>query len=169
MVTGGFFELPEETAALFTADGWLRTGDLGEVDGDGRIWVRGRLKELIKVHAGQVPPAEIEMLLMAHPAVADAAIVGRPNAHSGEIPVAYVAWAMEADPQEVMAWVNDQLLPYKQLRAIETIEIIPRNSGGKILRHVLAAEEERRRGTADCMKARGRARSVTNYPSVDGV
>lgn len=148
VVTPGFLDLPGETAALFAADGWLRTGDLAEIDADGRLWMRGRIKELIKVHAGQVAPAEIEALLLQHPDVADAAVIGRPNAHSGEIPVAYVALLREVDRFEVMEWVNDQLLPYKRLRAIERIAAIPRNPSGKILRRDLAALDAGRRAPA---------------------
>ncbi len=138
----------DATAALRTQDGWLRTGDLAEVDSDGRVWIRGRLKELIKVHAGQVPPAELEMLLATHPTVADAAVIGRPNRHTGEIPVAYVVWRTPADRFEVLEWLNEHVLPYKRVRAIETIDAIPRNPTGKILRRLLIEEDRQRVGLA---------------------
>jgi acyl-CoA synthetase (AMP-forming)/AMP-acid ligase II len=141
----GYDHLPEATAEQLTDDGWLRTGDIVEIDETGLVRVKGRIKDLIKVHAGQVSPVEIESLLLEHPAIADAAVFGRPNAHAGEIPVAYVVWRQEIDPFVVMEWVNDRLLPYKRLRAIETTGAIPRNPQGKTLRRILAAEDAKYR------------------------
>ncbi len=137
----GYLDNPDETGKAFAGEGWLRTGDTGHFDAEGRLWLTGRIKELIKVHAGQVPPVEIEMILAEHPAVADVVIVGRPNEHCGEIPVAYVVWRREADPFAVIEWVNDQLIAYKRVRAIESIEVIPRNASGKADRKALAAED----------------------------
>jgi AMP-binding enzyme/AMP-binding enzyme C-terminal domain len=86
----GYLNRPDATAEILDADGWLATGDLGYVDEDGNVFVVDRLKDLIKVSAYQVAPAELEALLVAHPWVADAAVVGHPDERHGEVPVAAV-------------------------------------------------------------------------------
>ena len=93
----GYLNKPEATAATMR-DGWLRTGDLGRIDADGYLFIVDRVKELIKVKGFQVPPAELEALLVSHPAVADAAVVGVPDDEAGEVPVAFVVRAPGADP-----------------------------------------------------------------------
>jgi len=146
-VMQGYLGLPAETSKTIAANGWLRTGDIGRFDADGRLSITGRLKELIKVHSSQVAPAELEAVIATHPAVADVAVIGRPNSHCGEIPVAYVVWRSMADPFAVMEWANDQMISYKRIRAIETIAAVPRNPTGKIDRRLLSKEDvERTRG-----------------------
>ena len=86
----GYLNRPDATAEMITPDGWVRTGDLGRVDPDGNIVVVDRLKELIKVNAFQVAPAEVEAVIVGHPAVADVAVVGAPDPRTGETPVAFV-------------------------------------------------------------------------------
>ena len=98
-VTPGYLGRPDATAELIDADGWLHTGDLGFVDADGCVHVVDRLKELIKVNALQVAPAELEALLRTHPLVADAAVAGRPDARTGEAPVAVVVPRASARPR----------------------------------------------------------------------
>ena len=93
-VMAGYLGRPDATAAVLDPAGWLRTGDLGSVDADGNVFVHDRIKELIKVNAHQVAPAELEALLLTHPDVADAAVVGRPDARCGEVPVAW--WSRAA-------------------------------------------------------------------------
>ena len=94
-VMRGYRNRPEATAATLAPGGWLRTGDLCYVDADGYLFVVDRLKELIKYKGAQVAPAELEALLCAHPAVADAAVVPRPDPEAGEVPVAHVATRSE--------------------------------------------------------------------------
>jgi acyl-coenzyme A synthetase/AMP-(fatty) acid ligase len=100
-----------------------------------------RLKELIKYKGYQVAPAELEHLLLGHPAVADAAVVPRPDPESGEIPVAYVVLRTEATPEDLMAYVADRVAPFKRVRAIRVTTEIPRSPAGKLLRRVLVERE----------------------------
>jgi acyl-CoA synthetase (AMP-forming)/AMP-acid ligase II len=129
------------TAATIDADGWLHSGDLCRFDGDGNVYLVGRLKELIKVGGYTVAPGEVEEELLAHPAVADAAVVGRPDAEFGEVPVAYVVLARDADPAAVRAWLAGRLAPWKQVRELLVVERLPRHPTGKLLRRVLAERE----------------------------
>jgi acyl-CoA synthetase (AMP-forming)/AMP-acid ligase II len=136
----GYLDDPEATAATIDADGWLHTGDLGSFDDDGFLYLSGRLKELIKVKGFQVAPTELEGLLQAHPAVADAAVVGVPDDEAGERPVAFVVARGELDRDELMAFVAAQVAPYKQLREIELIDALPRSPAGKLLRRRLVLQ-----------------------------
>ena len=121
-VMRGYKDRPAATAAILDADGWLRTGDLGRIDADGNVYVVDRLKELIKVDAHQVAPAELEALLLTHPGVADAAVVGLPDDRHGEAPVAFVVG--DAGPDALMAWVADRVAPWKRIR---TVVAVPRS------------------------------------------
>ena len=133
----GYLDNPEATAETIDAEGWAHTGDLGRFDEDGFLHITDRLKELIKVKAFQVAPAELEALLMTHPGVADAAVIGRPDERSGERPVAYVVARGELDPDELQGWVAARVADYKQLAAVVPTDEIPKNPSGKILRRVL--------------------------------
>ena len=138
-VMKGYLNNPQATAAMIDSDGWLRTGDLGHVDADGHLYVVDRLKELIKYKGFQVPPAELEAVLLRHPDVTDAAVVGLPDEEAGEIPVGYVTLrpGASASPEEIRQFVAGQVASYKQLRRLEVIEAIPKSASGKILRRVL--------------------------------
>jgi acyl-CoA synthetase (AMP-forming)/AMP-acid ligase II len=133
----GYRGRPEATAATIDADGWLHTGDLAAVAADGAVRITDRLKELIKVKGFQVAPAELEGVLCAHPAVADAAVVGIPDDATGEVPKAFVVARGAAAPDEVMAWVAERVAPHKRVRAVEVVDEIPKLPAGKILRRVL--------------------------------
>ena len=135
----GYLDAPEATAETITADGWIRSGDLARVDADGNVFVVDRLKELIKVNALQVAPAELEALLMTHPHVADAAVVACPDARSGEVPVAVVVPDGELDADALIAWAAERVAPHKRIRAVLCTESIPRTPAGKILRRRLSA------------------------------
>jgi acyl-CoA synthetase (AMP-forming)/AMP-acid ligase II len=135
----GYLADPGATAALFDAHGWLCTGDLGRVDATGHVHVAGRLKELIKVNALQVAPAELEALLLTRPEVADAAVVARPDARSGEVPVAVVVPRAALAPEELTDWVAGRVARHKRLGAVLLAERIPRTASGKILRRELRA------------------------------
>ena len=137
----GYRNCPEATALTIDADSWLHSGDLCYFDEDGYLYVIDRLKELIKYKGYQVAPAELEHLLLAHPAVADAAVVPRPDPEAGEVPVAYVALRAEASAEELLAYVAERVAPYKRLRAVRLIESIPRLPSGKLLRRVLVEAE----------------------------
>ena len=137
----GYLRRPEATAAMIDADGWLRTGDLVVVDDDGQVFIVDRLKELIKVNGFQVAPAELEAVLVTHPAVADAAVVGRPDAASGEVPVAVVVAREALAADDLMRWLAPRVAPYKRLGAVRFVATIPRTPAGKILRRLLVDQE----------------------------
>lgn len=136
-VMPGYLGRPEATAQMLSADGWLRTGDLGRVDPGGHLFIVDRLKELIKVNAIQVAPAELEAVLAGHPQVADAAVVPRPDERTGEAPVAFVVARGPLEPGQLIAWVAARVAPHKRIRAVRLVREIPRTPSGKILRRLL--------------------------------
>jgi len=136
-VMKGYLRNQAATEATLTADGWLRTGDIGRVDADGYFTIVDRLKELIKYKGYQVPPAELEALLLTHPAVSDSAVIGVPDAEAGESPKAFVVLKGQASAEELMAFVAERVAPYKRIRRVEFIDAIPKSPSGKILRRVL--------------------------------
>jgi acyl-CoA synthetase (AMP-forming)/AMP-acid ligase II len=140
-VMRGYRNRPEATAATLAPGGWLRTGDLCYLDADGYLFVVDRLKELIKYKGYQVAPAELEALLCAHPAVADAAVVPRPDPVAGELPVAHVARRSEVGAAELEAWVAERVAPYKRLRGVRFVDQVPRSPTGKLLRRLLVEAE----------------------------
>jgi acyl-CoA synthetase (AMP-forming)/AMP-acid ligase II len=133
----GYHGLAEETAATLDADGWMRTGDLVAIRPDGQLEIRDRLKELIKVGGASVAPAELELVLREHPAVRDAGVIGRPDPQQGEVPVAFVSLAAEAEPGELRAFVAERVAAYKQLSEVHLMEELPRLPTGKLLRRAL--------------------------------
>ena len=135
----GYLNNKQATEATIDPDGWLHTGDIGHIDADGHLYVVDRLKELIKYNGFQVAPAELEALLLTHPAVADAAVIGRPDEAAGEIPVGFVVLrpGAEATEADISDFVAGQVAHYKQLRHIEFIDAIPKSASGKILRRML--------------------------------
>lgn len=137
----GYLNQPEATAAMLGADGWLHTGDIGMIDTDGYLFIVDRVKELIKYKGLQVAPAELEALLIKHPAVADAAVIPHPDAEAGEIPKAFVVLKDSATPEEIMEFVNGQVAPFKKIRQLEVVSEIPKSPAGKILRRTLIERE----------------------------
>lgn len=142
----GYLNNPEATAATLV-DGWLRTGDIAELDSHGNVYIVDRFKELIKYKGYQVPPAELESVLLGHPGIADAACSGVIRQSDGEeIPKAYVVVqegkSLTAD--EVMEFVAERVAPYKKVRAVEFMDAIPKSATGKILRKDLKAMEAAR-------------------------
>ena len=131
----GYLGDPEATAATIDTAGWVHTGDIVRAGQDGWFYVADRVKELIKYKGYQVAPAELEAVLLAHPAVADAAVVRKPDALAGEIPKAFVV--LRATAEELMAWVAERVAGYKQVRQVEFTDSIPRSPAGKILRRLL--------------------------------
>jgi acyl-CoA synthetase (AMP-forming)/AMP-acid ligase II len=140
-VMQGYLNHPEATTATIDTDGWLRTGDIGYADADGYFFVVDRLKELIKYKGIQVAPAELEAVLLTHPAVADAAVIPLADEEAGEVPKAFVVLRSQADPQELMTYVAERVAPYKKIRYLELIDQIPKSASGKILRRVLIERE----------------------------
>ena len=145
-VMQGYWKAPEATAEALR-DGWLYTGDIGWRDEAGYVTVTDRKKELIKYKAWSVAPAQLEALFLEHPAVADVAVIGKPNEEAGEVPKAFVVRRTgheQVSADELMAWANDKLATYKNVREIEFIDAIPRNPSGKILRRILKDLEKQR-------------------------
>jgi acyl-CoA synthetase (AMP-forming)/AMP-acid ligase II len=129
------------TEGIIDADGWLHSGDLGYFDADGHLYIVDRLKELIKCRGYQVAPAQLEAELVAHPAIADAAVVGRPDEEAGEVPVAYVVPRAPVGCEEIASWVGERVAPYKRLADVIVVDEIPRSPTGKVLRRVLVERE----------------------------
>ena len=138
-VMKGYLNNPEATAETLDEDGWLHTGDIARIDGDGHVYIVDRLKELIKVKGFQVAPAELEALLLDHPQITDAAVVGRPDEESGEVPLAFVVAASDSglDEDGVKAYVAEHTATYKHLGKVRFVEAIPKSASGKILRREL--------------------------------
>ncbi len=143
-VMKGYLNNPEATAATLVEGEWLRTGDIGYVDEDGYFYVVDRLKELIKYKGYQVPPAELEAVLLSHPAVADAAVIPSPDPEAGEVPKAFVVRKGEVTAEELMAYVAERVAPYKKVRRVEFVDQIPKSASGKILRRILVEEERKK-------------------------
>ncbi|MGF1426650.1 class I adenylate-forming enzyme family protein [Kitasatospora sp. LaBMicrA B282] len=138
-VMHGYWLDPAATAEITTADGWIRTGDLGRIDGQGRIHLVDRSKDVI-LRAGQnVYPSEVERALLQHPAVRDAAVVGVPDADYGEVPVAYVVTADDTGRADLQRHLAERLAPYKRPTRIEFLDQVPRNPAGKIVKKLLRA------------------------------
>jgi acyl-CoA synthetase (AMP-forming)/AMP-acid ligase II len=147
----GYLNRPEETAACLDADGWYHTGDVGYVDEDGWFFIVDRTKELIKYKGMQVAPAELEALLLTHPAVLDCAVIRKADEEAGEIPKAYVVLKADeasraTDGAVLMAFVAERVAPHKRIRDLEFIEQIPKSASGKILRRLLVQKEQERTG-----------------------
>ncbi len=133
----GYLNNPEATAAAINSEGWLYTGDIASVDEEGYFYIVDRLKELIKCKSYQVAPAELEALLLTHPAIIDVAVVPKADKQSGEVPKAFIVLKQEISATEIMAWVAEKVAAYKQIKEIEFIDQIPKSPSGKILRRVL--------------------------------
>jgi 4-coumarate--CoA ligase len=143
----GYLNNPKMTSETITSDGWVRTGDIGYFDQDGYLFVTDRLKELIKVKAFQVAPAELEALLYTHPSVADAAVIGRADERAGERPVAYIVRRGGLDGEELKGWVAQRVAEYKCLGDVVFCEAIPKSPSGKILRRLLRTQDAQRTQT----------------------
>ncbi|MEP6719304.1 MAG: AMP-binding protein [bacterium] len=142
-VMKGYLGNPAATHEMITSAGWLRTGDIGYCDVEGRLFVIDRLKELIKVDGRQVAPAELEAVLFTHPAIADAAVVGSPNEKHGEVPKAFVVLKRDASAEEIIEYVAGRVARYKRVRLLEFTSEIPKSPAGKILRRMLRDKERR--------------------------
>jgi len=138
----GYWRAPEATAAALR-DGWYYSGDIGYVDERGYLYIRDRKKEMIKFKGFGIAPAEIEALLVEHPAVADAAVIGKPHPEAGEIPKAFVVKkkGQSLTANDVVAFVKGRLANYKVPGEVEFVDAIPKTPSGKILRRVLKEQE----------------------------
>ena len=132
----GYYEDPEATAAAIDADGWLHTGDIGVMDERGNLRITDRLKDMYVVGGFNAYPAEIEQVLATHPAVAESAVVGVPDARLGEVGKAFVVPRPGAsiDADEVVTFCRERMANYKVPRAVEVVASLPRNASGKVLK-----------------------------------
>src|SRR5438067_8943621 len=136
-VFSGYWRDPRATADVLV-DGWLRTGDVGEIGSDGSLAIRGRLKELIITGGYNVYPREVELVLEAHPAVAEVAVAGVPSERWGEEVTAFVVAAGRVSADELVAYARERLAAYKCPRQVRFLEALPRNAMGKVQRSELA-------------------------------
>ena len=141
----GYLNRPDATAETIDSEGWLHTGDIGYADPDGHFYIVDRAKELIKYKGLQVPPAELEAVLLTHEAIADAAVIPCPDDEAGEVPKAYVVLRSDATPEEIMSYVASRVAPFKRIRGVEFIDQIPKSPSGKILRRMLVQAERERK------------------------
>jgi acyl-CoA synthetase (AMP-forming)/AMP-acid ligase II len=140
-VMKGYLNAEEATREILEPDGFLHTGDLGHVGDDGELFIVDRIKELIKYKGQQVSPVELEAILMSHPKVADAAVVGVPDEEATELPKGFVVAKEPVTSEEIMAFVAERVAPYKKIRRLEFIDQIPRTPVGKIERRSLKERE----------------------------
>jgi len=140
----GYLNRPQETAECLDEEGWYHSGDIGYVDEDGFFFIVDRVKELIKYKGMQVAPAELEALLLTHPAVADVAVVPSPDEEAGELPKAFVVKSGEVTAEALMAFTAEHKAPHKRIRLVEFVDEIPKSASGKILRRVLVDRERSR-------------------------
>jgi acyl-CoA synthetase (AMP-forming)/AMP-acid ligase II len=140
-VMKGYLNNPQATALAIDPDGWLHTGDVARIEEDGSLRIVDRIKELIKYKAYQIAPAELEAVLLTHPSITDAAVIGLADEEAGEVPKAFVVTNASITPEEVSQFVADHVAPYKKVRAVEIIDEIPKAPSGKILRRVLIDRE----------------------------
>jgi len=143
MVTQGYHNLADETAAALTADGFFRTGDLGMMDDEGFLHLTGRKKDLIIVSGEKVSPTEIEAVLARHAAVSEAAVVGRKDPSRGEAVVAYVTLreGQTANADELRAFCRQQLPTWKAPREVHIVADLPRSPTGKVLKRLLRQDD----------------------------
>ncbi|KAK3156151.1 hypothetical protein QOZ80_2AG0103500 [Eleusine coracana subsp. coracana] len=137
----GYLNDPESTKNTIDKDGWLHTGDIGYVDDDDEIFIVDRLKEIIKYKGFQVPPAELEALLITHPEIKDAAVVSMKDDLAGEIPIAFIVRTegSEVTEDDIKQFVAKEVVFYKKIHKVFFTESIPKNPSGKILRKDLRA------------------------------
>jgi acyl-CoA synthetase (AMP-forming)/AMP-acid ligase II len=135
----GYLNNEAATRHTIDDDGWLHTGDVAVIDEYGHVTIVDRVKELIKYKGFQVPPAELEALLIAHPKIADVAVIGVDDVEAGEIPKAFVVRqaGAELSADEVMAHVAEHVASYTQVRIVVFVDEIPKSASGKILRRML--------------------------------
>jgi acyl-CoA synthetase (AMP-forming)/AMP-acid ligase II len=164
----GYLKNRDATTVTIEPDGWLHTGDIVSVDEEGYIFVVDRLKELIKYKGMQVAPAEVEGVLVTHPAIADAAVIGIPDEEAGEVPKAFVALKEATTPEAIMQYVAGKVAPHKRVRQVEIVDAIPKSASGKILRRVLVEREQAQRAGQTAPPQGAQSPTLTRYPDALG-
>ena len=135
-VMQGYFDDADETAATIDADGWLHTGDIGEMDARGYLWITDRMKDMFITGGFNAYPAEIENLLLAHEGIAQVAVIGIPDERMGEVGMAFVVPrpGVTLDPDEVIAWSREHMANFKAPRRVAIVDALPLNASGKVLK-----------------------------------
>jgi 4-coumarate--CoA ligase len=138
----GYLNDTESTETTIDKDGWLHTGDIGFIDDDDELFIVDRLKEIIKVKGFQVPPAELEAMLIAHPNISDAAVVAMKDEAAGELPVAFVMRSngSKISEDDIKQYISKQVVFYKRINKVFFTDSIPKAPSGKILRKELRAK-----------------------------
>jgi acyl-CoA synthetase (AMP-forming)/AMP-acid ligase II len=139
----GYFDDPEATAAAIDADGWYHTGDLGALDDEGYLSIVGRARDVIRTGGETVAPAEVEVVLAAHPDVVDVAVVGMPDARWGEVVTAAIVGRPGATPltvDDLRAWCDGRLAPFKQPRRVARLDALPRTPATGQVQRTLIVE-----------------------------
>jgi len=140
-----YLDDPVETAKALSDRGWLRTGDLGTFDASGRLKIVGRVKDMFIVGGFNAYPAEIENVLLRHPAVQQAAVIGIPDGRLGEVGMAFVVPAQPVTPDEIIQWSRQEMANYKVPRAVEIVDELPLNATGKVVKDDLRGRAAARR------------------------
>jgi long-chain acyl-CoA synthetase len=137
----GYWNMPEETSKAITADGWFRSGDAAYLDEEGYVYIYDRVKDMIVSGGENIYPAEVENALMAHPAIADVAVIGVPDEKWGEVPKAIVVRkaGVEVTEEEIVAFARERLAGFKTPKSVAWADALPRNPSGKILKKDLRA------------------------------
>ena len=150
-VMAGYLDDPQETAKVLSADGWLRTGDLGIVDDAGRLRIVGRVKDMFIVGGFNAYPAEIENALLRHPGVRQAAVIGIPDERLGEVGMAFLVVSDRAGvtPEGIIEWSREQMANYKAPRVVEIVDELPLNATGKVVKETLREQAAARRAKAE--------------------
>ena len=143
-ITPGYFQNPDATRAAFTEDGWLKTGDVGRRDADGYMFIVDRIKDMYISGGENVYPAEVERVLVEHPAVLEAAVIGVPDARWGEVGAAFLLPrpGQVIDTGQLRCWCQTRLAKYKLPASLHVVDDFPRTSAGKIRKHDLRRELE---------------------------
>jgi long-chain acyl-CoA synthetase len=146
-VMKGYWKAAEETSRTLR-HGWLYTGDIAKLDAEGYLYIVDRKKDMIKYKGFSVAPAEVEAVLFTHPAVADCAVIGKPDVESGEIPKALVMLrpGEEVSAEVLMDFVGSRIAGYKKVREVEFVTTIPKTASGKVLRRILIEAERSKAG-----------------------
>jgi len=137
----GYWNMPDETAKSINAEGWFRSGDAGYVDADGYVYIHDRVKDMIVSGGENVYPAEVENVLMSHPAIADCAVIGVPHDRWGETAKAMVVKKADAEvsEQEIIDFARERLAKFKCPTSVDWLDALPRNPSGKVLKKDLRA------------------------------
>jgi acyl-CoA synthetase (AMP-forming)/AMP-acid ligase II len=136
-IMAGYLDDPEETRQVLSAEGWLRTGDLGELDEAGRLRIVGRLKDMFIVGGFNAYPAEIENTLLRHPSIQQAAVIGIPDQRLGEVGMAFVVVSGGTSGDDIIEWSRNEMANYKVPRVVEIVDALPLTATGKVLKDVL--------------------------------